>query len=78
MQLEPECVCAALLTTQAERPRAAETTHAPDDLKHTAASRENLRGLPCPPEDSSLSSCSSQLLTEFLHQATAALSFLTG
>lgn len=34
-------------------------------------------GLPCPPEDSSLSSCFSQLLTEFLHQATVALSFLT-
>lgn len=34
-------------------------------------------GLPCPPEDSSLSSRFSQLLTEFLHQATVALSFLT-
>lgn len=35
-------------------------------------------GLPCPPEDSSLSSCFSPLLTEFLRQATEAPSFLTG
>lgn len=35
-------------------------------------------GLPCPPEDSSLSSCFSPLLTEFLRRATEAPSFLTG